>query len=152
MLIYVLLLVTVILFASRIRDTPAAIDKKKWDEKMQRTIDNFEITLSNTSKEVNSITRNVVQTVAVTMSIGLSILCAIYYVIVARTVNEELLIVLSFLQICTIIYGITLQTFIDKCYIMTLEHQVFHKWFNLFNVILDYVYYPITFVMLIWCL
>lgn len=139
-----LLLVTLILFFLRIHGTPRMVSKKaffkKLNESLKRNDENFK---DRTDKEVK-----ITKYVALTVVGFLQILLAIFYMSVGARINLTYFTILTLIQLLTVIYTSVKQLNM-KAFSANLEDHKFHRWYFLFNVILDYIYYPLAFYLLI---
>jgi hypothetical protein len=87
--------------------------------------------------------------VAVVIALLFQLLMTIYYSIMGnRFSSNTIMLILSALQIVTIF--ITCMTELNKKTFSTnIEDHKFHRFYRLFNVVLDYIYYPMGIYLLI---
>jgi uncharacterized protein YqhQ len=139
-----LLLITLLLFILRVYGTPRMISKKaffkKLNESLKKNDENFK---DRTDKEVK-ITKHFALTV-----VGLlQFMLAIFYMAIGARINITYFTILTLIQILTVIYTSITQLNMNA-FSQDMKHHKFHRWYFLFNVILDYIYYPLAFYLLI---
>ena len=146
-----LLAVTILFLINRIRSTPRMLSKALYEsgaqqsiDKVRKQIDNIE-TLAN-KEDVLKITQGIVAVIAWLYSI----LIIIYYILIGnRFQSNKAMLILTALQIVTMFIGtkMSLKEF-DFVNLENMSNKKFHRSWFLFNVILDYVYYPMTIYLL----
>ena len=62
--------------------------------------------------------------------------------------QTELMLILTALQIVAVIITIK-RTFTDELFSQKIEDYTFYRWHFLFDIVLDYIYYPLTIYMLL---
>ena len=72
----------------------------------------------------------------------------IYYMIIGCRYQTEFILILTALQIVTVIIT-TKRAFTDNLFSQNIEDYKFYRWFFLSNIVLDYIYYPLTIYMLL---
>lgn len=140
-----LLAVTILLFISRIKNTPRMLSRNLYRKNMQRALDNNKKSFDKLSEDNIAI----LQGAAILLILILEMLAIVYYILIgSRFSSNAEMLVLSALQIVTTI--ITLKrTFGNKLFSQDVEDYKFYRWYFLFNVVLDYIYYPMTIYMLL---
>ena len=91
---------------------------------------------------------NILKGTAIIILLLFQMFYIIYYMIIGCRYQTELILILTALQIITVIIT-TKRAFTDKLFSQNIEDYKFYRWFFLFNIILDYVYYPLTIYMLL---
>jgi len=134
--------ITILLLISRIKNTPSALSKKLYDKKTIDSLKKLNATIGDMKhKEEIALSKFI--------TLGLTFLCLafciFYYAMVASFVGSQLILLLSVIQILTVGYTIKTQLKL-KLFDEYSENHIskFRRLYFLFNVILDYIYYPIT--------
>ena len=140
-----LLVVTILMLLHRIKQTPRMLSKTIYRAKMLEALNKQKVEMEKQSEENVS----ALQGAAILIIILLDIFFVIYYLLVGNRFSSDItMVVLSALQIITVF--ITLKkNFNSKMFSQDIEDYKFHRLYFLFNVILDYIYYPLTIYMLI---
>lgn len=139
-----LLTVTILFLISRIKNTPRMLSKKLYFRKVEKSIESNNKSFDGkTDDEVN-----VLKGTAILISLLFQVFCIIYYMMIGCRFQIKLMLILTALQIVTVIIT-TKRTFTDKLFSQKIEDYTFYRWYFLFNIILDYIYYPLTIYMLL---
>ena len=139
-----LLVVTILFLIGRIKNTPGMLSKKLYFKKVEKSIESNNKSFDGkTDDEVN-----VLKGAAILISLLFQVFCIIYYMIIGCRFQTELMLILTAFQIVTVIIT-TKRTFTDKLFSKKIEDYTFYRWYFLFNIILDYIYYPLTIYMLL---
>lgn len=139
-----LLAVTILFLISRIKNTPRMLSKKLYFRKVEKSIESNNKSFDGkTDDEVN-----VLKGTAILISLLFQVFCIIYYMMIGCRFQIELMLILTALQIVTVIIT-TKRTFTDKLFSQKIEDYTFYRWYFLFNIVLDYIYYPLTIYMLL---
>ena len=139
-----LLTVTILFLISRIKNTPRMLSKKLYFSTVKKSIESNNKSFDGkTDDEVN-----VLKGTAIIILLLFQMFYIIYYMIIGCRYQTELILILTVLQIITVIIT-TKRAFTDKLFSQNIEDYKFYRWFFLFNIILDYVYYPLTIYMLL---
>ena len=120
------------------------LSKKLYFRKVEKSIESNNKSFDGkTDDEVN-----VLKGTAILISLLFQVFCIIYYMIIGCRFQTELMLILTAFQIVTVIIT-TKRTFTDKLFSKKIEDYTFYRWYFLFNIILDYIYYPLTIYMLL---
>ena len=139
-----LLTVTILFLISRIKNTPRMLSKKLYFRKVEKSIESNNKSFDGkTDDEVN-----ILKGTAILISLLFQVFCIIYYMMIGCRFQIELMLILTALQIVTVIIT-TKRTFTDKLFSQKIEDYTFYRWYFLFNIVLDYIYYPLTIYMLL---
>lgn len=139
-----LLAVTILFLISRIKNTPRMLSKKLYFMEVEKSIESNSRSFDGeTDDEVN-----ILKGTAILISLLLQVFCIIYYMMIGGRFQTELMLILTALQIVTVIITMK-RTYTDNLFSKNIEDYTFYRWFFLFNIILDYVYYPLTIYMLL---
>ena len=139
-----LLAVTILFLISRIKNTPEMLSKKLYFRKVKKSIESNNKSFDGkTDDEVN-----VLKGTAIIILLLFQMFYIIYYMIIGCRYQTELILILTALQIVTVIIT-TKRAFTDKLFSQNIEDYKFYRWFFLSNIVLDYVYYPSTIYMLL---
>lgn len=139
-----LLIVTILFLISRVSSTPRGLSKKVYEKHIEKETksmaDNF---AKKTEDEIESFKFGVY-----ILSFIFTTLMICYYLYIGSIFSNKILYFMSTIQASTAlvhfwkdITGNPLST--------NPEEYKFNRWWVLFNVVLDYVYYPITIYMLL---
>lgn len=139
-----LLVVTLLLLIKRIKNTPQQLSKTIYFANLREVLDKQKIEKEKQGEE----NYKALQGAVIIIAILLNIFFVVYYLLVGnRFSNDMLLMILSAIQIITVF--ITLKkTFNEKMLSENIEDYKFYRFYFLFNVVLDYIYYPLTIYML----
>ena len=143
MKILVLTILFILLFC-RIKNTPAMLSKKLYRNKMQKCIDKNKKSLKDLDEEHQEL----LKLWAIIFVWGLEILFIIFYMVLGTKLGTTYMIILSALQVFTCFYSGIKQANISV-FSQNIEDFKFYRWYFLFNVILDYMYYPVAIYMLL---
>ena len=120
------------------------LSKKLYFRKVEKSIESNNKSFDGkTDDEVN-----VLKGTAILISLLFQVFGIIYYMIIGCRFQTELMLILTAFQIVTVIIT-TKRTFTDKLFSKKIEDYTFYRWYFLFNIILDYIYYPLTIYMLL---
>lgn len=141
--IFLLLIVTV-LFILRIKSTPRMLSRKAYLKNIQESIDKNKETFKKFTEKETKLLKEISLVFVSILQIAL----AIIYMSIGAKVNITYFTILTLFQLLTVIYTSVKQLNM-KAFSTDLEDHKFHRWYFLFNVILDYIYYPLAFYLLI---
>lgn len=139
-----LLAVTILFLISRIKNTPRMLSKKLYFKKVEKAIESNNKSFDGKSDDEVI----VIKGVAILISLLFQAFCIIYYMMIGCRFQTELMLILTALQIVTVIIT-TKRTFTGKLFSKKIEDYTFYRWYFLFNIVLDYIYYPLTIYMLL---
>lgn len=148
-----LLAITILLLINRIRSTPRMLSKTLYENNNQKAIDKLkkqidDIEIMSNKEDVLKIT----QCLVVVLVWLYSVLVIIYYILVGnRFPSNTTMLMLTALQIVTMFIGtkMTLKEF-DMVNLENMNNNIkYHRSWFLFNVVLDYIYYPMTIYLLL---
>jgi hypothetical protein len=139
-----LLFCLVILLLSRIKETPSMLSEGRYYEKVRGIIRNNENFLNELPYDKRLYVERFAK-VATYLYSGFTI-CV--YAMVGISQNLPLINFLSFVQICTVVITMRLQRSVSPISLY-IDDFPFYRWYFLFNVVLDYIYYPLACVMLL---
>ncbi len=140
--LFLFIVVTIILFY-RIKSTPQSLSKRLWENE-------FKIGINKTKsvkEKFDDEEWNVFRVIVFIFTLLLYIVFILIYVLVSNTLNSKYIFILSALQIVTVLFNI--KELLSMKDVVDTQHQKFRRFWNLFNVILDYIYYPVVMIMLI---
>lgn len=143
-MIVFLLCCLVLLFISRVKETPSMLSEKRYYEKTREIIKNNEEFLNNIPVEKGLYVEKLTK---IAMYLYSFILILIYAAI-GKSISSPYINYLSFIQICTVVITMRLQRNVNPISLYIDDFR-FYRWYFLLNVILDYVYYPLAFVLLL---
>lgn len=147
-----LLAVTILLLINRIRSTPRMLSRILYENSTQQAIDKVRKQIDDiktiSSKED---VLKLVQCIVVVLAWLYSILIIIYYILIGNKFqSNEVMLILTALQIVTMFIGtkMSIKEF-DFVNVDNMSNKKFHRSWFLFNVMLDYIYYPMTIYLLL---
>ena len=133
-----------LLLLYRIKNTPRELSKKLW-------LNNVRKSKSELREKEEQITDSV-KSLAFFLTLLLELFFIIFYAVLGCNIGTTLFIILSALQILTCV--IAMRTLVKEFNsVFELEVEIsdkqFHRWIFLFNIVLDYIYYPLGIYMLL---
>jgi hypothetical protein len=131
------LVIILILLIKRIKDTPVALSKHLYNKRIEKYIEKMENSFESIKDEE---TLNVSKTIIVLSVFFIELFLAIFYAILGTKIGTIEFIIMSVLEIFICIYNAKI-LFTGKVFSPNVEDYKFHRLFNLFDVILDYIYY-----------
>lgn len=140
----ILLACIVMLFISRIKETPSMLSESRYYEKVREVIKSNEAFLNNLLFEKCSYAEKFAKIATYLYSFVLILI----YAAIGNSINSPFINFLSFIQICTVVITMRLQRNVNPISLY-IDDFPFYRWYFLFNVVLDYVYYPLAFVLLL---
>ena len=139
-----LLIVTILLLISRVSSTPRNLSKKAYEKYIEKETksmaDNFAKKNENELFTFKFVTCLLVFLFAIFMFW--------YYLHIGGRFSNKILYVMSVVQASTVIMS-SWKDLSSKSFSTNPEDHKFDRWYTLFNVILDYVYYPMVIYMLL---
>ena len=141
MKIIVLVILFILLFF-RIKGTPSMLSKTLYKKKMQKTIDKQNKTTNG--EELSDAYKGAVILIVFFMEVFF----IIFYAVLGTRLGTTPIIVLSVLQIITCIYSF-IKNLNNKTFSRNVDDFKFYRLYFLFNVVLDYIYYPLAICMLL---
>jgi hypothetical protein len=140
----VLLVCIAILLISRIKETPSMLCENRYYEKVRGIVRSNENFLNELPYDKRLYVEKIAK-VATYLYSGFTI-CV--FAVVGISLDSPLINFLSFVQICTVVITIRLQRNVSPISLY-IDDFPFYRWYFLFNVVLDYIYYPLACVMLL---
>lgn len=142
-----LLVVLIIMFLYRVKDTLRSLSKKRHDLIMKTSIER----LKKKKENMSDYEWDVVKLMTIVITLILYISFASIYILVWNElgIDNKYIALLSGLQIATVLYNIKESMFVRDIISFNIDDYKFHRFWNLFNVILDYIYYPVAILMLL---
>lgn len=147
-----LLAVTILLLISRIKSTPRALSKTLYENNLQNNMTKFKKQIDDieTMSDKNTVLQVTQYIIAVLVWLY-SLLIIVYYIIIGnRFQTHTMMLILTALQIVMMFISTkrTIKEF-DLVNIDNMNNITFHRSWFLFNMILDYIYYPMTICLLL---
>lgn len=147
-----LLAVTILLLINRIRSTPRMLSRILYENSTQQSIDKVRKQIDDIKTISNKEdVLKLVQCIVVVLAWLYSMLIIIYYILIGnRFPSNAVMLILTALQIVTMFIGtkMSIKEF-DFVNIDNMSNKKFHRSWFLFNVMLDYIYYPMTIYLLL---
>lgn len=140
-----LLIFTILFFFQRIKSAPRFLSKKMYKKYVQKGI----ATMQETLAENSSISTDDYKAIIVALSVAAYIFCFVFYLLLASRFSDiTFLYILSVLQSVTVIIS-AWRDIKENPFSENVEDHKFYRMYFLFNVILDYIYYPAVIYMLL---
>lgn len=133
-----------LLLLHRIKNTPRELSKKLWLKNIRK----IKLELKEKEEQITDL----VKSLTFFLTLLFELFLIIFYAVLGCSIGTTLFIILSALQILTCV--IAMRTSIKEFNsVFELEAEIndkqFHRWIFLFNIVLDYIYYPLTIYMLL---
>ena len=143
MKILALTILFILMFFS-IKGTPSALSKTLWRKRMIKQL------AKNKENNNGEPPSDAVQSVAITLMLFMDLFLIIFYIVLGNKIGTTEFIVMSALQVFTCLwsFGVNLSE-IKTAFSYNIEDFKFHRFQLLFNVVLDYIYYPWAIYMLL---
>ena len=138
------LTILIILLFCRVKNTPSMLSRKLYMNRMQKSIDKNKESLKNMDETQQAAAK----LGALIIVWVLEILFSIFYIVLGTKLGTTYMLILSALQVFTCLYSAVKQA-IMSAFSENIEDFKFYRWYFLFNVILDYMYYPVAIYMLL---
>jgi hypothetical protein len=123
---------------------PNQLSKKRYISMMQKFIEQNKKNLENKSKE----DINLIKGAALIFGIIFQVLVGIYYIALGTHFGVLYFTILTVVQLLTVIETGRRQI-IMKAFSDNIDDFKFHRFYFLFNIVLDLVYYPLAFYLLL---
>ena len=133
-----------ILLFFRIKGTPSALSKTLWRNKMMKSIEKMKVAYNNNPPSDDY------QGGVVLLTFFIELFLVIFYIVLGSSIGTTEFIILSALQVFTCFwnFGTEISEF-KNAFSYNIDDHKFHRFKFLFNLILDYIYYPIAIYMLL---
>ncbi len=140
-----LLAITILLLISRIKSTPRMLSKTLYYADLSKSLDKQKKLLEGKDE----IYVTVAHGVSVVIVLLFQALIIAYYLLVGNRFSfNTMMLILTALQIVTVF--VTCGKQLNKnSFSQNIDDHKFHRFYFLFNVILDYIYYPMTIYLLV---
>ena len=129
----------------RIKGTPSALSKALWRKKMIKQL------AKNKENNNGEPPSDTLQGAAMLTVFFMELFLIIFYIVLGSKIGTTEFIVMSALQISTCLWslGVNLPEIKKTAFSYNIEDFKFHRFQLLFNVVLDYIYYPWAIYMLL---
>lgn len=133
-----------VLMFFRIKGTPSALSKTLWRKKMIKQLTKDK---ENNNGEPLS---DAMQGASILIIFFIELFLIIFYIVLGNKIGTTEFIVMSALQVFTCLWslGVNLPE-VKTVFSYNIENFKFHRFQLLFNVVLDYIYYPWAIYMLL---
>lgn len=143
----------ILLFFKRIKNTPKALSYRVWKDKSLKSLKKFEdstkeLKLKSIKEFGTTIVYDITFAIYYIFAIILYVLFITTYSLVGTKLGSTYLLIVSAIQIILTLYGMKI-SFGKELYSTKFEDYKFHRIYNLINVIVDYLYYPVAIWMLL---
>lgn len=144
MKVFLLAVLIIMLFYS-VKHTPTSLSKKRHDSMIKTDIKR----LKKKKESMSDDEWNIAKLITIIMTLILYDLFALIYILVWVELDNKYIFVLSSLQIVTVLCHIKEFLCVKDVLSLNIEDYKFHRFWRLFNTILDYIYYPAAIAMLL---
>lgn len=141
----ILLATTFILFGYRIKHTPTALSRKLWRKDREKLLEKNKNALDGKTKDDKYTHIGC----AALLSWFISLLCSVYYIMIGCRFPKTPMFWMSAIQVVTIFIAWKNSLKEMATLLEDPNDKDFKFWYRMFNVILDYVYYPMAIYMLV---
>ena len=133
-----------ILLFFRIKGTPNTLSKTLWRNKMMKSIEKMKVAYNNNPPSDDY------QGGVVLLTFLIELFLVIFYIVLGSSIGTTEFIILSALQVFTCFwnFGTEISEF-KTAFSYNIDDYKFHRFKCLFNLILDYIYYPLAIYMLL---
>lgn len=133
-----------ILMFFRIKGTPSALSKTLWRNRMIKQL------VKNKENNKGEPPSDAMQGGAILITFFIELFLIIFYIVLGNKIGTTEFIAMSALQVfaCLWSFGVTLSES-KTIFSYNIEDLKFHRFQLLFNVVLDYIYYPWAIYMLL---
>ena len=139
-----LLIITILFLISRMSGTLRYISKKEYEKYIKKEVNKLSIIYSKYNvKEVKEL-----KILTHIYAIIFYIFMSLYYLYIGNKFSNEIIYLLSILEVVTVTIHMG-RDFFETNLSLKEEDYIFHRWYFLFNVILDYIYYPMVIYLLL---
>lgn len=134
-----------ILMFFRIKGTPNALSKTLWRKRMIKQL------TKNKENNNGEPLSDAMQGAAILIVFFMDLFLIIFYIVLGSKIGTTEFIVMSALQVSTCLWslGVELSEIKKTAFSYNIEDFKFHRFQWLFNVVLDYIYYPWAIYMLL---
>ena len=140
-----LLTLTVILLFYRIKHIPRQLSKKKYMKIVQSGIEKNKKSFEKLNGEKD---QELMKIAAIVVVLIFECLVALYYILLGSYVSFTYFTILTVLQLLTVVETCRRQLNM-KAFSINIEDYKFYRWYFLFNVVLDLIYYPVAIYLLV---
>lgn len=133
-----------ILMLFRIKCTPSALSKTLWKKRMIKQL------AKNKENNNGEPLSDAMQGASMLIVFFMDLFLIIFYIVLGNKIGTTEFIVMSALQVFTCLwsFGVNLSE-VKTAFSYNIEDLKFHRFRFLFNVVLDYIYYPWAIYMLL---
>lgn len=147
-----LLAVTILLLIGRVKSTPRTLSRTLYESNLQKNVAKLKKQIDDieTMSDKNTVLQ-ITQYIIVALVWLYSLLIIIYYILIGnRFQTNTMMLMLTALQIVTIFISTrNIVKEFDLTNIENMNNSQFRRSWLLFNIILDYIYYPMTICLLL---
>lgn len=133
-----------ILLFFRIKGTPSALSKTLWRNKMLKSLEKNKESFSGNPPS------DAFQGGVIIFAFLVELFMVIFYIALGSSIGTTEFVILSALQVFTCFWNFGTEILEFKAvFSYNIDDHKFHRFKLLFNVILDYIYYPLAIYMLL---
>lgn len=140
-----LLSLTILFFILRIKGMPKLLSKRKYIELIQKNLDKTKVNFDSDRPEKEI---EIIKYITIILVFTLQCLTGLYYILIGTKIGVLYFTVLTVIQILTVIETSRKQLNM-KAFSQNIEDHKFHRWYFMFNIVLDLVYYPLAMYLLL---
>lgn len=140
-----LVTITALLFILRLKGIPKMLSKKVYMKKMQECIDKNILSFEK-AKDEKAI--ELIKITALVFGFIFECVLALYYIVLGTNIGVIYFTILTVLQILTV-FETGRRQLNMKAFSLNIEDYKFYRWYFMFNVVLDLIYYPLAIYLLL---
>ena len=128
----------------KVKNTPSALSKTVWKNKMIKQLKNNEE--QNNGKPYS----DEMQGAIILLTFLIELFLIIFYIVLGNKIGTTEFIIMSALQVFTCLWCLWVNiSEVKSAFSYNVEDHKFHRFQLLFNLVLDYIYYPYAIYMLL---
>ena len=133
-----------ILLFFRIKGTPSTLSKTLWRNKMMKSIEKQKSAFNG------NLPSDAFQGGVILFTLFIELFLIIFYIVLGSSIGTTEFIILSALQVFTCLWNFGTDILeLKNAFSYNIDDHKFHRFKFLFNLILDYIYYPTAIYMLL---
>lgn len=144
-----LLAITILLLICRIKSTPRTLSKTLYQASLVKSLNKQKESIERIKNENGEEGVELTKAAAIIIVLLLYVLMVVYYSLIGnRFSSNTTMLCLSAIQILTVFITCKMELN-GNVFSQNVEDHKFHRFYRLFNLILDYVYYPMAIYLLV---
>lgn len=140
-----LLIITILLMLSRVSSTPRSLSKKVYKKYLEESSKSMADKISNKDENEKAIFKFMLYLISIVFNTFL--IC--YYLYIGSKSSSNMIYFISVIQASSVLVYFWKDFIAVDPTDINSEDRKFNRWWELFNIILDYIYYPTVIYMLL---